>query len=143
MAAQFLDSIRARVASVCAGEPFRFTQALEPFSFDRQPTGDIDEVFRVEAEGGKVIGGMGYSETRQDVLRIWVARKYSADPDGTYQTLVTDASSLTAAIVRDGATGGGDYDVPDQGRGSKFLHDDADEFAVLRLSIVVDYETLL
>lgn len=143
MAAQYLDAIRSRVESVCAGEPFRFTQALEPFSFERQPTGDIDQVYRVECEGGKVVGGMSYTETRQDVVRIWVARKYSADPDATYQLLVTDASSLTAAIVRDGATGGGDFDVPDAGRGAKFLHDKDDEFAVLRLSMLVDYETLL
>ncbi len=143
MAAQYLDVIRQRVASVCAGDPFRFTQALEPFSFDRQPTGEIDEVFRLEDEGGQVIGGMSYTECCQDVLRIWVARKSSADPDQTYQALVTDARSLTAAIVRDGATLGGDYDVPDAGRGAKVFHDPADEFAVLRLSIVVDYETLL
>jgi len=143
MATQFLDVIRARVNSLCASAPFDFTLAATPFDFKNQPTGQIDQVFRIEIEPGKVIGGFNYSETRQDALRIWVARKYAADPEGTYQQLVTDATSLTAAVVRDGATGGGDYDVPDQGRGCSFLHDKGAEYALLRLSLVVDYETSL
>ena len=72
------DEIRQRIASVCAGAPFEFTQAQEPFGFERQPAGAIDGVFRIESENASVLGGFNYSEERTDTMRIWVARKQAA-----------------------------------------------------------------
>jgi hypothetical protein len=134
------DVIRLRLASVCASSPFAFTQAQEPFSFDRQPTGGIDQVFRIESEGQGVIGGFNFSEERTDLMRIWVARQQAGNPEQTYQRLQVDARSLRAAMVRDGLENGGDYGVPDSGEGVAITNERGKEYAVLRLTVPVNYE---
>lgn len=143
MAANQLSSIAARVASVCAGTPFQFLWSQDPFSFDQQPTGAIDTAFRIEASDLSVTGGTNYSEVRIGQLRIYVARKQTTAAQSTYLQLCTDAQSLTAAVTHDGITGGGDYDVPDQGRGFSVQHDAGKEYAVLRLTLPVNYEAQL
>lgn len=143
MAPNLLASIEQRAASICAGQPFAFIQAQDPFSFTLQPTGAIDQVFRIDAADVSVIGGTNYSETRMGQLRIFVARKQNANPTTAKRTLLTDAQSLTAAITRDGVEGGGDYDVLDNGRGCQVQHDIGKEYAVLRLTIPVNYEAQL
>jgi hypothetical protein len=140
MAAQLLAAIANRVASLCAGAPFYFTQAQDPFSFDLQPVGVIDQVFRIEASEVSTSGGTNYSETRIGNLRIFVARLQNGAPQAAYTLLSTDAHSLTAAVTRDGVTGGGDYDVPDAGRGFLVQHDKGKDYAVLRLTLPVNFE---
>lgn len=134
--------VRDRIASVCAGAPFQFVEAETPFDFTLQPTTQIDQVFRITAESESVIGGFNYTEERTDRIEIWVARKQAGAPNTAYTTLVTDASSLRAAIIRDGATGGGDYIVPD-GTAFSLQHDTGHEYAVLRLHIPVNYEAVV
>lgn len=134
-----IDVIRDRVMSICAGAPFNFLPAATPFDFDLQPTGQIDQVFRVTSEFGGVVGGFNFSEERTDVVEIWVARKQAAAPDTAYRDLLTDVSSLRAAVIRDGC-GPGDYGIPDDGAGFDVSHDDGREFAVLRLSIPVNFD---
>ncbi|MGE0451788.1 MAG: hypothetical protein AB7Q29_19600 [Vicinamibacterales bacterium] len=136
------DEIRGRIASVCAGPPFYFDQALEPFGFDRQPTTGIDQVFRLETEQSGVVGGLAFTEERTDLMRIWVARKQGGGAESTYRRLQADARSLRAAVVRDGLEAGGDYGVPDGGA-VMIVHDPGTEYAVLRLSIPVNYEATL
>lgn len=135
----FLDSLRDRVTSVCAGDPFRFVPSATPFSFDLQPTGAIDGTFRITTELGVPIGGFNYSEQRTDAMIIWVARKQTADPQVAYRQLITDASSLRAAVIRDGLAG--DYDVPDSGSAAAVQPPGGREYTVLRLSVPVQYET--
>lgn len=138
--AQTVDVIRDRIASVCASAPFAFHQAATPFDFELQPTGLIDGVFRLTTEAGSVIGGFNYSEERTDMVDIWVARKQNADPQAAYRQLLIDASSLRAAVIRDGVSNGGDYHVPADGAGVSVQHDPGREYAVLKLTIPVDYE---
>jgi hypothetical protein len=133
------DAVRDRVASICAGAPFEFVEAETPFNFKLQPTTQIDQVFRITCESDSVIGGFNYSEERTDIVEIWVARKELGAPRTAYRALVTDVSSLRAAIIRDGATGGGDYTVPD-GAGFSIQHDDGQEYAVARVTVPVNYE---
>ena len=115
---------------------------LEHCDFDQQPTGLIDGAFRLTVEPGTVIGGFHMSEERTDLVVIWVARKHAADPQVAYEQLLTDVSSLTAGVVRDGAFGGGDYAVPD-GTGVSIEHENGREFAVARLQFPVNYEVQL
>ena len=136
------DEVRDRIASVCAGAPFQFVLAETPFDFTLQPTTQIDQVFRITCESDSVIGGFNYTEERTDQVEIWVARKQAGAPNTAYTALVTDVSSLRAAIIRDGATGGGDYIVPD-GTTFSLEHDTGQEYAVLRLQIPVNYEAVL
>ncbi len=129
-----------RINSVCASDPFRFTQALSPFDFTKQPTGAIDQVFRVEVEGSSVIGGLNYSEDRTDLATVWVARKHLSEHNALYRLMETDITSLNAAIIRDGSTGGGDFHVPDGGS-FELRHDPGLEYAVARLQLLINYET--
>lgn len=131
-----------RLNSLCASEPFLLTQAHDPFDFKTQPTGVIDAAFRIEVEKAEVIGGLNFSSDDTDQFVIWVARKHNAEPQGAYRLLVRDVTSLTAAIVRDGATDGGDYAVPDGG-GVSFQHDAGLAYAVARLAIPINYEVQL
>lgn len=135
-----LDVILDRVASVCAGAPFAFTAASTPFNFDLQPHGTIDGAFRVTADKGSILGGTSYSEIPTDPVVIWLARKTTADPKTVYRQFITDARSLRSALIHDGVTGGGDYDVTDGGVGATIQQDPGKEYAVLRLTIPINYE---
>jgi hypothetical protein len=132
----------ARVNSLCVGDPFRLVQGLTPFDFDHQPSGRIDQVFRIEVQEQGVTGGLNFSEDRTDLFTIWLARKQNADSNEMYRLLLTDVTSLTAAIARDGATGGGDYAVLDGG-GVSFQHESGKEYAVARLALPINYESQL
>jgi hypothetical protein len=131
-----------RISSLCVGDPFRMTEAGDWNDFDKQPTGTIDQAFRIIAAQESVIGGTNYSEERTDLFTVWVARKQNADPLASRRLLVTDVTSLTAAIVRDGSTGGGDYAVLDGGS-AEIEHESGKEYAVARLALLINYEATL
>jgi hypothetical protein len=136
-------ALLARVTSLCCAAPFALTRATVPFDFKQQPTGGIDRCVRIEDEHRSVIGGFNFSEDRTALFHIWIARKYLADPHATYAALQTDVTSLTSAIVRDGAVGGGDYAVLDDGMGVSFQHDTGQEYALARLSLPINFESVL
>lgn len=135
-----IDEIRGRVSSVCASQPFGFAQAKTPFSFDLQPSGEIDEVFRIETEGLQVIGGFNYLEDRTDAVHIWIARKYEADPEATYQRLLRDMNSIRAAVIHDACEFSGEYSIPDEGAGMTLQRESGKAFAVCRLTMPANYE---
>ena len=143
MADTTLQAIVLRVSSVLASSPFRFTRAQTPFGFELQPTGLIDQTFTVQGDAGQAIGGFRYTETRIDRVRIGVARSLQDDATATLDRLTTDATSIVAAVARDGAARGGDYDLADQGRVIVIEHDRRAEFAVLRMTLPIDYEAQL
>ena len=131
--------LRDRVSSVCV--TLGYAPAHTPFSFDLQPTGDIHEVFRIEAEALGVIGGFNFTEERTDRLTIWIARKHAAAPSTAYQALITDTTSIRAAVIRDGAVTSGEYSVPDDGWAFDVQRADGQEFATARLALACNYET--
>jgi hypothetical protein len=51
--------------------------------------------------------------------------------------------SLTAAVAYDGHLGGGDYAVPDDGRVHEIRTEPGAEYAVLQMTVPVDYESQL
>jgi hypothetical protein len=132
--------IRDRIASVCAAQPFGFLQAETPFSFDLQPAGGIDQVFRIETEGGPVLGGFNFTEDRTDLMHIWLARRYEGDTNACYRRLHTDASSIRAAVIRDGAVDSGEYFVPDDGAAMVLQREPNRAYAVLKLTLPTNYE---
>ncbi len=134
-------AIRNRLTSLCTSAPFSLTPAITPFDFTKQPSGQIEGVFRITLEGDpKPIGGFNFTEERTDRVDIWIARKQGADAQATYATCLTDAADLRAAIVRDGAQASGEYAVPDAGAGLRIEHEPNAMYAVLRLSLAVNYE---
>ncbi len=141
MAQERLDVLN-RMNSLCASSPFGWTQAVSPFNFNEMPTGQIDQVFRIEVEHQQVIGGLAYSEEQTDTLVIWIARKHNADQQAMHRLLSSDVSTLRKAIVRDGSTGGGDFSVPDGG-GVSFRIDGGQAYGLARMAIPVNYEVQL
>lgn len=131
-------SIRDRVAAVCTSSPFSFVEAVTPFDFTKQPNGQIDRVFRITVDGDRINGWTNYTEERTDSLEVWLARKQGATPHVTYAALLADAETLRAAVIRDGVRG--DYDVPDGGAGMRIEHEPSATYAVLRLTLSVNYE---
>ena len=139
--AQLRNTIVDRVSSICAGAPFKLKRAKDPFSFGLQPAGEIDQVFRIDVEAQDTIGKMSFGEERTDRLTVWIARKQQADPTATRARLITDVTSLTAAVTRDGTAG--DFAILDEGGGVAFSHESGEEFAVARLTLPVNYEAQL
>lgn len=136
-----MDVIVDRVRSLCAGAPFSFVEAVSWANFDLQPETNIDAVFRIPPPSSQFVqGGFGYLEDRRDQMQIWVARKTNGNYDTVRRTLLKDVHSLTAAVTRDGLQTLGDYDVPDGGRGHAVTEDKGQTFAVLRLTLPIQYE---
>lgn len=131
-----------RLNSLCASDPFLFLRAQTPFDFTLQPGGLIDGVFRIEVQQESVIGGMGFTEERTDTFDIWLARAQNNAPQDMYEQLLTDVTSLTAAIVRDGAEVSGEYALVDGG-GAEIKHEDGRAYAVARLTLPLNYEGTL
>jgi hypothetical protein len=137
-----LDAIVDRVSSVAA--TLGYFEAQTPFSFDQQPTGNLDGCFRVIGSGqNPPKGGFRFSEVRIDRVTIWVARKWAGEPRTAVRTLTRDMHSLTAAIMDDGHITSGEYAVPDDGRVHRISTEPGAEYAVLEMTVPVDYESQL
>ena len=139
------DTIVDRVRSVCASAPFHFTEAIAWDTFDLQPTTNVEACFRIPPPTSQnVRGGIGFYEDRTDSMQVWVARKIGGDYQAVRRTLLRDLHSLTAAIVRDGAVDGGDYHIPDGGRGHAIAPVTANaEYVALRLTLPINYDAQL
>lgn len=136
-----LDVIIDRVRSLCCSSPFVLAEAVSSEDFTKQATGRGDQVFRVKARGGQARGQMSYVEERTDSVDLEVIRAINADYDGTRRRLLKDATSLTAAIIRDGHVwSGGEYTVPDGGRSQDVIGQQGASFLTLRLTLPVNYE---
>lgn len=144
MAAMTIDQIVDRIRSICVGSPFHFIEAETWDSFDLQPSPNIDGVFRIPPPSSQSVRGrFDYVEDRTDSVQIWLARERNAEPTMLRRTLLRDMHSLTAAIVRDGHAVSGDYVVPDEGRGHTIQTPPGKTYAVLRLTLAVNYEAQL
>jgi hypothetical protein len=137
-----LDVITDRIRSLLVSS-LGYVESQTPFSFDQQPTGNIDGATRIVDRNQRVIGGMRFSEERVDQLEIWVARKLNGEPTTAKRTLTRDMHSITAAVVRDGHQVSGEYCVPDEGRAHETRAEPGAEYALLRLVLPVNYETEL
>lgn len=145
MAATTADAIVDRLRSVCSKPPFEFTEAVAWHTFDLQPSGNADQVFRVHPPSSQSVqGGFGYAEDRTDTVQIWVARKHNQQYAAVRKTLLRDMHSLTAAVVRDAHVQSGDYGIPDEGRGHTVSPDIAGrEYVTLRLTLPINYDAQL
>jgi hypothetical protein len=137
-----LDVITDRVRSLLVNS-LGFTEAQTPFSFELQPTGNIDGCVRVEDRNQRVVGGFKYSEERTDQLIVWVAKKLNGDPREAKRILTRQMHSITSAIVWDGHAVSGEYSVTDDGRSHQMQSPNGAEYAVLQIVVPVNYETEL
>lgn len=138
------DVIVDRVRSVCCGHPFNFTEAESWSTFDLQPDGNIDGVFRIPPPSSQFVeGGFAFAEDRRDSMQIWVARLRNGNYDAVRRALLRDVHSLTAAVTRDALVSSGDYDIPDGGRGHAISDDAGKTYVQLRLTLPIQYEAQL
>lgn len=136
-----IDVLVDRVRSLCIASPFGLSESVSTEDFTRQPTGRGDQVFRLKARGGPVKGQIGYVEERTDSLELEVIAAINADYDATRRRLLKTATSLTAAVIRDGhVTSGGEYTVPDGSRTQEVIGQPGASFLTLRLTLPVNYE---
>ena len=142
MAATSLLDVLQWVESLMVSTAFGYTLCPEPLAFDRMPSQQAGVWCRVEGEMTDQSGGMSFRSDERGRVTVWIARPTTMDAHRTYQQLLTDATSLVSATVRDGSTGGGDYDVED-GRTAQISQRPGDDYTVLRLSLPVRYEAAL
>jgi hypothetical protein len=141
MTALTADLIVDRVTSIVTGAPFQLVEATTWTDFDRQPTTNVDGVFRIPPlTSQSAIGGFAYSEDRTDTLQVWIARKHQHDYATVRRRLLQDVHSLTAAIIRDAHQVSGDYGVLDEGRGHAIEDLPEAEYLTLRLTLPVNYD---
>ena len=136
-----IQTIRTRVSDLLIANGW--TESETPFSFDLQPSGNVDTVFRIESETVESIGGTNFTEERTELLSIWVARLYDAAPEAMYRTLLGDAADIRSLVVRDGHETSGEYVVPDEGGGMRIEREEGRSYATLRVNVPVNYETTL
>jgi hypothetical protein len=143
VSATTLDVIVDRVRSLCQATPFNYVESRKFDSFDLQPVGAFDGVFRVESQSQQPRGFMNYAEECTDLLTVTVSKATNNDYDGTRRALLKASRSITAAVVRDGAQTSGLYNVPDQGRTWNVIPTPTGAYCELRLTLPVNYEASL
>lgn len=133
-------TVRDRVRSLVTGTPFYAVEAPSPFTFATVPVQLFDQgdVVRVETRLVDTVGLLGPYEERTDDVTVLLAAGYAGEVEDTLTRLHTLASSVTAAVIRDGA-GAGDYAVPDGGRSVDVVAPEGARYAVLRLTVPVSY----
>jgi hypothetical protein len=144
MASITIDQIVDRVRSICVKPPFAFVEAVGWDSFDLVPSQTGDGVFRIPPPSSqRNVGFYSYIEDRTDSLQLWLLRRINNDYTTVRRTLLRDMHSLTSAVIRDALQQSGDYVVPDDGRGHSIGAPQGKDYAVLRLTLPVQYETQL
>lgn len=138
------DAIVDRVRSLLQAAPFAYVEAQSPFDFTTQPAQAIEGAFRVVDRGSqRVTAGFAFSETRVNRLEIFVARRLGVDPKIARRQLSRDATSITAAVCREGEQIWGEFCVETDGRQHEIRTEQGAEFAVLQLTVPVNYEAQL
>ena len=132
-----LTDVLARLDAILTGAPFGFVQTLEPFGFDRQPSQSLDRSYCRLPGRARSVGLIGYQQDEIVPVAIRIARLVRRDANGAVRDVLTDCSSLTAAISRDGVLG--DYNADVQPGEVREPGPD-DEHVVGELIALVDYE---
>jgi hypothetical protein len=135
------SSIVGFVRAVVEAAPFSLVPTQTPYGFDLQPADNIDGTYRLVPSAARAVGAFNWYETRQDTFDLWVARAHGGDMTAAMDGLVTLASSLVAAIAREGATQ--DFDLMDEGRASEVGADPGQSYAVARIALPLSYAARL
>jgi len=140
--AQTGEIIRNRITSLLCTSPFTFS-APDVETLADVPVDRMDRAVLVTLQPGATEGLSDYIELRFDRMLITVARLHQGSPRDCYEALIKDVASISAAVVRDGSTGGGDYGVGDDGRGVTIGHDPGASYSTAAIVLPLDYEAQL
>ena len=103
-------TVSARLTSLTVAQGYGL--AKEPFSFELQPDGYLEDVCRLEGALEGFEGYLGGDQAENWTATIWLARKCKTDPHGAKRALDLSISSLTAAVLADETAG--DYHVGEE-----------------------------
>jgi hypothetical protein len=107
-----LTDVLSRIDSILTGAPFGYVVAKEPFGFGRQPATALHRTYCLSTQDPREVGGyLGYVQNEIVPVSIRIARKVQRDAVAAHRALLTDVSSLQAAIARDGVDGDYNADV--------------------------------
>lgn len=134
------DDLVTRVRGVIADLDYRETTG---FDFTKAPAGALDKSFWLSYEAEAPIGGMNFTEDARGALTVRVARSTDADYQAARRTLLADARTILRAVVRDGATTTGEYNVEDTRRVLNIEAPRGAGYLVLTLAMPVSYEATL
>jgi hypothetical protein len=124
-----------RVNSVVAAAGF--TLSKDQFSFELQPSTQIDAVFRVEMSFNDQEGNLGSTAAELQTVDIWIARAVKRDARGAYRQLIADLDIVEGLLADDYAAF--DYNV--EKTGSEIRPPEAEaSYVVARLSATVDFD---
>lgn len=136
-----ITDVLTRIDSILQSAPFEFTRAKEPFGFDRQPQQQLHRTYCLVADDPREVGGyLGYAQAELVPVTIRLARKVQRNATAAYRALLTDVSSLQAAIARDGIDG--DYNA-DVDTWRVLEPGPNDDYVVAELIALADYERAL
>lgn len=130
-----------RMSTLCASAPFSLARAREPFSFDLQPDGRLDDVFRVEGELDETAGYLGGDREELWTVRVWVAQKVKHDASAAYREACVLVDSLTAAVAA--AETAGDFHVGEEQAAEIQLPADDLEYLVAQVTLPLSLERTL
>jgi len=137
------DVVLDRLNSICAGSPYSYTRAIEPFSFDLQPAQNSDGLYRIEFSLDETQGYLGYQQCELWAFNIWLAQAHQRAPFTAQRELVTAISSLQSTLARAGVAQ--DWNLRDDDLdGEVRLADDPESvYVVGRLSGLIDFDRAL
>jgi len=135
------DDLLERVTSVCV-DAGHYRQATDN-DFAKQPIGSIDGAVTVGLVGLSPTGGMNFTEVCRAMADIGIARLVNEDHHAARKTLLADARTLVAALVRDGAQVSGEYAVDDGGRTVVIEAQPGASYLVARVRVPINFEAEL
>jgi hypothetical protein len=135
------SSIVGYVRAVVEAAPFGLVPTQTPYGFDLQPADNIDGTYRLVPQSYRSVGAFDFHETRFDTFDLWVARGHGGDLTTAMDGLLLTATSLVAAIAREGNRR--DFDLMDEGRGFEVGRDPGQSFAVARVTLPLSYAASL
>lgn len=136
-----IGTVLSRVKTLVSAEPFRYEEARDSFSFQLQPSTALHKAFRLEAQKTGEDGYLGMYCAERWELSLWITRRVRGNAVGAYDALLTDVSSLTAAVHRDARAG--DYVVYDSVRAELPQPGGDEDFLVARLRAEIDFDRAL
>lgn len=102
-----LTEIIDRFQAVMEAAPFSLTESTEPFSFDRQPNGLINNVYRIEDRGLRSSrSATNNVAVRIDSLRVWVARKMAFNGQAAVESVQANLITMERHLKQDARVNG-------------------------------------
>lgn len=135
MAALTPTGIINRLQVVMEASPISMVQTREPFSHERQPSGLIQNVYRIEDAGLVSTRPItNRTQARIDAYRVWFTRKMAFAGQTALEAVEDSIVAIERAVIADGLAQG--YHVTFAGRNPRAVGD----LVIASVTFNVDYD---